>query len=479
MGETVAIPWALSSAPGANPQESGGRLINCSAEPLGKENPLQVVWRRRPGLSSFANLALTGYRGSILVGNLAFIAAGNQIVTVNSTGTVNVAGTLAGSDRVTFARDNESPTPSIQCVSPSNGAFAVTSGSVTAFNGGGVLPAPNCVCAQDGYFFWGIGDNRIFAAGPNSTTVNALTFTTVQSRSTGGLLRVLPYQGLLWAFCTDFAEAWTDTANPFPGFPYSRLAVIDKGLFGRNTVAGWEDGFGQLMFVGNDCGVYALGGTQYTKVSPPDLDRLIAGVTNADTLICFVYTETGKSFFVVQSPTWCWEFNINTQRWNERFSLASGLFEPWRATGSLNAFGQWLVGDTLSQQLLFIDPSNTEEVGTAMRMRMESAPVVKFPRRTAIARFDGNFITGVGQSGGSTLNARAPQCGISISRDGGYSWESPRLRSLGAQANGLQRVYATRWGQSSNHGPRWRIDISDPTYAAFMGATMSDDPRAN
>ena len=308
MGAPVAVSWPLSSAPGASLQESGGRLFNCASEPLGKENPLQVVWRRRPGLSSFANLALSGFRGSILVDNLAYIAAGGSIVTVDDTGTVSVAGALAGNDRVTFARDNASPNPDIQCVSPANGAFAVTSGSVTPFNGGGVLPVPNSVAAQDGYFFWTIGDGRVFAAGPNSTTVNALTFITVQSRATGNLLRCVPYQGLMWFCASEFIEVWADTANPFPGFPYSRYAVIDKGLFGRNAIAGWEDGFGQLMFVGNDAGVYQMNGTAPVKVSPPDLDRLIAAIPQsaADTLICFAYVETGKQFFVVQSPNWCW-----------------------------------------------------------------------------------------------------------------------------------------------------------------------------
>lgn len=477
----IQVPWPTSSSPGASPQESGGRLINCAAEPLGEANANKTVWRRRAGLTSFTDLALSGYRGGIVVDNLAYIAVNTKIVTVDTTGTVSVAGNLPGTDRVTFARDNESPTPSIQCVSPANGAFAVTSSSVTTFNGGGVLPAPNSVCAQDGYFFWGIGDNRIFAAGPNSTTVNALTFITVQSRATGNLLRVVPYQGLLFAFAQNFCEVWADTANPFPGFPYSRYAVIDRGLFGRNAIAGFEDGFGQLYWVGDDFGVYTLNGTSPVKVSPPDLDRLIqaVGIANADTLQASCYIEGGKSFWALSSPTWTWEFNINTKRWNERASLSAGLFGSWRAVGSLLAFGKWMVGDALSTKLLFVDPTTQQEVGTPLRMRMESGPVVSFPNRTSIARGDFNFVTGVGQSGLSTQTGQAPQCAISCSRDGGVTWDNQRLRALGAQADGMQRVYATRFGQSSSYGPRFRIDISDEVYAAFSGATVSSDIRAN
>lgn len=484
MSKPVDIPWPLSTAPGKSPQESGGRLLNVSAEPLGQESAIKVVWRRQPGLSKFCDLALTPYRGGILVNNLAYIAVGTKVVTVTSGGVVTVAGTLPGNDKVTFARDNEA-TPAIQCVSPANGAFAVTSVSVTAFNGGGALPAPNWTAGQDSYIFWGIGDNRVFAAGPNTTVLNANTFTTIQSRPTGNLLRGVPYQGLMFFFATEFCEIWSDQANPFPAFPYSRYAVIDCGLFGRNAIAGWEDGFGNLQWVGpgpNGLGVYQLNGASPQKVSPNDLDRLIQAIApaNADTLEAYVYSNEGKNFWVLSSPTWTWEFNINTQKWNERKSLSAGLFSRWRATGpSLNAFGSWLCGDMLSTQLLFIDPTNQQEVGTPLLFRMESAPVLQFPNRLQVARADFNFVAGVGMSSSITQTGQDPQVSISASRDGGANWDNPRLRRLGRQAQARQNVYVTNLGMAQSFGMRFRISISDEVYASFIGATMSDDPRAN
>lgn len=477
----LPIPWPLSTAPGANALESAGRLFNCSAEPLGDAQPTKIVWRRQPGLTNFTDLALTGYRGGILVDNLAYIAVGTNIVTVDASGAVSVAGSLPGSDVVTFARDNESPTPSIQCVSPANGAFAVTSNSVTSFNGGGVLPAPNCVWAQDGYFFWGIGNNQVFAAGPNSTDVNALTFVTIQSRATGNLLRGVPYQGLSYIFAGNFCEVWADTAQPFPAFPYSRYAVIDRGLFGANAIAGWEDGFGKLYWVGDDCGVYFMNGITPQKVSPPDLDRAIqaVGQANAAKLWASCYIANGKPMWALSYGTnWTWELNINTSRWHQRESWNAGLYQAWRAQGSLLAFGNWLTGDVLSTNLIFVDPTTQQECGNPLRMRMESGPVKEFPNRTSIARADFDFVTGVGNVSLSTQTGQAPQCSIACSRDGGVTWDPPRIRQLGAQANSIQRVYGTRFGQSSNHGPRFRLDISDEVYAAFMGGTVSDNPRA-
>lgn len=482
MPQPVNIPWPLSSAPGGHPQESGGRLVNVSGEPLGDANATKIVWRRQPGLTAFADLALSSFRGGILVNNLLYVAVAGKIVTVTQgpPPVVTTAGNLPGTAKVTFARNNVAPNPDIQCVSPGDGAFVVTSGSVAAFTGSGNLPAPTCVCGQDGYFFWGIGDNRIFAAGPNSIVVNSNTFITMQSRPTGTLLRVVPYQGLLFAFATEFCEIYSNTANPFPAFPYTRYQVIDRGLFGRNAIAGWEDGFGRLHWVADDGGVYRLNGVTPDKISPPDVDRLINAITNRDTLECYCYVANGKSFFVVSSPTWTWEFNLNTEKWNERESLSGGLGSRWRASGpSLNAFGNWFVGDQLSTQLLYVDPTTQQEVGTALRFRMESGPVVNFPNRTQIARADFNFVTGVGLSAGATQTAQNPKVAISISRDGGMRWDNPRFRTLGPEAKSRRRVYGMNWGMSSNQGARWRLDISDEVYAAFMGATMSPDPRAN
>lgn len=483
MPKPVEIPWPLSSAPGGHTQESGGRLVNCSAEPLGDASPVKVVWRRQAGLSSFTDLALSNFRNGILVSNLAYMGVGAKVVNVTSAGVVVVSGNLPGTAKATWARNNAA-TPDVQCVVPGDGAFTVTAGAVVAFTGLGVLPAPNCICGQDGYFFYGIGDNRIFAAGPNSTVVNANTFVTMQSRPTGNLLRVVPYKGLLFAFASKFCEVYNNTSNAFPAFPYSRLSVLEIGLFGRNAIAGWEEGFGSLHWVGagaEGLGVYRITGASPEKVSPPDLDRLIGAITeaNADTLEASCYQAGGKNFWVLSAPTWTWEFNLNTQKWNERDSYNAGLYQRWRGTGSLNAFGKWLIGDALSTRLLYIDPTTHQEFGSPMRMRMESGPVVNFPNRTQIARADFNFVTGVGISSSTTATGLAPQVGISCSRDGGVRWDNPRLRALGAAANSRRRVYVTNCGMSGPQGTRWRQDIADEVYSAFMGASMSADPRAN
>lgn len=478
------IPFPLSSAPGASPQESAGRLINCYAEVLGDTGPAKQVWRRSPGLSPFSTTGLTGFRGSVVMPGALYVAELNRLISVASDGTVTDIGALAGSLPVTMARNNLNPTPQLAIVTE-NGAFISTGGSAPAAWPDADLPVPNSVCFQDGFFFWTIGDGRAFASAINGSSVNSLAFVTIQSRASDALLRGIAYKGVVLFFKTSSCEAWYDTANPDPTFPYSRLQVIDRGLLGANAIAGWQDGFGQLLWVADDGGVYRF--TDATsfglqKVSPPDLDRAIAAVSDKTTLLAGCYVNGGRSVWYLSSPTWTWEFNINTEKWNERQSYQAGNntgspFSVWRGQGGIFAFGKWILGDLQTGNLGFIDPTNQQEFGQPIRMRIESGEVANFPNRQRVGRADFNWVTGSAIAGGAP-NQQAPQVQFSWNDDGGSRWSYPVLRMLGAQAQATQRVTVLNAGVSGPRGRRWRMDITDPVYSAFINGTQSSDPRA-
>jgi hypothetical protein len=484
MANTSAVPFPLSSSPGASPQESAGRLVNAYAEPLGDTAQAKQTWRRSAGITPFATTGQTGYRGALLVGNLLYVAESGTLITSDLNGVIATVGALAGTLPVTMARNNLNPTPQIAIVTE-NGAFYTNGSAAPVSWPDSNLPVPNSVAFQDGYFHFTIANGEVFASGLNATSVNSTSFVTIQSRTASTLLRGVPYKGMMFFFCTSFCEVWNDTANPSPAYPYSRLQVIDRGLIGPNAIAGYQDGFGQLLWVGDDGGVYFFDSSLTpNKCSPPDLDRLIAAVPDKTTLIAGCYVSGAHSFWTLSSPTWTWEFNLGTQKWNERESYqpgnnTTGAFSLWRGQGGTFAFGKWIVGDQQTGNLGYIDLTNQQEFGQPVRMRIISGPVTDFPNRLRIARGDFNFVPGVGIVSGLNPTQTNPKVEISISNDGGVTWSNPLLRALGTQANGLQRVWVTNMGQSSAQGDRWRLDISDPVYSAFMNASQSSDPRSN
>jgi len=467
------IPFPLSSAPGRSPGEGAGRLVNCYAEALGDTATGQAVRRRSPGLTAFANLATgTGCRGFLEVNGSVYAVIGQKMYLLASDGTFTLVGTVAGTKKVFMAHNNATPTPDKVMVTE-NGAFTFTSSAITAYPDAD-LPQPVSVCFQDGYFFFPIADGRCFASDLNSTSVNALSFITAEAKA-DGLVQAVPYDGQLLLFGNYSLEFWSDTANTPPAFPYTRSTSRPRGLASSTAIAGHQDGFGgSLIWVAENNTVVRLTGYDSEKISPPDLDHLIEAVTDKSTLEAFVYVSGGHAKWVLSSNTWTWEFNLTTQKWNERDSL--GLTR-WRASQSVWAFNKWLVGDTQSAKVFAIDPASYKEDTNPIRMRLESGPVQNFPARQRVARADFDFATGVGIAAGTTTPETDPVVNISWSDDGGSIWSYPLQRALGRQGKYGTRVSAFNLGLPGPRGRRWRLDISDPVYAGLTKGTQSEQLR--
>ena len=223
--------------------------------------------------------------------------------------------------------------------------------------------------------FFTSGAGRVYATALNSLSMNALTYITAQAKADVTLLRGIPFSGLLLLFSTGSCEVWQDAALPAPNFPYSRLAILDFGLIQPTAIAGWETGFSELLWVGQDAGVHWMTSNSLTQTRVSrNLDRLIeAEVRAGNTIEAGCYIAGGKKFLVVSSPDWTWEFNLQTKKWNERWSLtSSGIYGRWRGTGGHPAFGKWLLGDQQSGNLLFTDDANRTEIGAPILWRMES-----------------------------------------------------------------------------------------------------------
>jgi hypothetical protein len=480
----INIPFPLSSFPGSTPQESAGRLINCSAEPLGEAGPARAAYHRQPGLTQFAATAQSGYRGGLVVSNLSHEFWSGQAESVDSGGNVVSLGAVSGTKRVSIARD-QAASIHVVVVDIDNGAFSSTGGAgYVSYNGGGNLPQPNSVTILDDQFVFGIADRRMFATSVNSLTLNSQTFTTLEKKADVTGQRVINYGGLLFGFTTGHCEVFSDQAPPAaPAFPFTFLVTIPWGLIQPNAIAGFETGFDNLSWVAQDYGVYNLPPNSLapTKISPPDLDRLIeAQVVAGNVLEAGCYAYAGKKFWVLSSPAWTWEFNVSAGKWNERWSINAGNWGRWRATGGHPAFGKWLCGDAQSGNLAYIDDTNFAELGSPQLYRIESAPVADFPNRLRVARADFNFATGQGQATGATQNIVNPSVAISWSDDDGVTWKNPIYRALGMQGKSLRtRVSVKNTGISGPQARRWRIDVTDPVKTVFMSATQSDDPREN
>jgi len=474
----VAIPFPVTSGPGKNVHDSAGRLINVYAEDLVQGARSQTVWRRAPGLNSFVNFTDTGWRGAIVIGSqlyAAFTSGGGRVSAFDSTGAATFLGTQPGTKKVFWARNNKVP-PDVVFVDPDNGPFQVTGSGVIDYPDADVAFA-NSVCFLDGYFFFTHGDGTVIASAINDTAVNPLDFITVQGNP-GGLFRAIPFSELYLLGSTTI-EVWQNTANP-TAFPFSRVKVIPRGILGRYCVSGWEPGFGKgVFFVGDDRQFYLLNGYVPTKLSTPDVDRAITNFIDlsggsVEDIELFPFVASGHSYLVLRMPTATWTFDVDTLRWHERTSYRS---PTWHAFASVNAFGTWLAGDTMSSNILQITEQVQTELGQDIVFELWSGPVTAFPNRIRVAQLTIDVARGVGLNTGTNPTQTDPKIYISWSDDAGMSWSAPIQRRLGAQATNKYPVRVNRVGQTKDQGRRYKLQVFDPVQVELTGGKMSSEVR--
>lgn len=476
--KSVSIPFPLTSAPGKRPHESAGRLVNCYAENLPAGARSKVVWRRAPGLKSFKLGTYSGWRGGLLVGNLlyaGFSGSSGKVATYASDGTETLIGSLVGTKKLFWARNNASPTPDVVVVDPDNGAFVITSNAVSNYPDADV-GSPNDVCFLDGYFFFTHGDGTCIASALNGTAVNALDFVKTEGNP-NGLLRAIPY-GELYLCGANAIEPYSDTGNP-TGFPFTRVKVIPRGILGRYAICGHEPGFGKgLIFVGDDKVVYILDGYNPTKISTPDVDRAIGsfidGGGSVEDVEMFPYVVGGHACVVLRSTDWTWTLDLDTLHWHER---ESSLLSNFRAFGSVQAFGKWLAGDSQTDNIVEITEEAKDELGDPLPFDIYSGPVNGFPARIACRQATFDIARGVGVATGNSPQDTDPVVKISWSDDGGVNWSVPVERPVGEQATVPGPVRVNRGGLTTNEGRRWRLTCYSAVDVELTGGSMMASGR--
>ena len=460
-----AIPLPLSSSPGERAAETQGRLVNLYAIKEGD----RLLHKQTPGLTSFATSTETGFRGALQVGSSLYVVRDNKVVRYDSTGAETVlTGTLDGTGPVTIQQNNKSPTPDIMAVDKDNGAFSITSSAVSTFSDSD-LPAVQTVAYLDGYFLTTTGAGQIWATGLNGVTVDPLSFAGAEAKP-DGLTRGFVSGQLFYGCGPESTEIWQNVgASPFP---LGRVAVVAVGIRGPWCIAGDQAGWdsGPIM-VANDGTVRKWNGYQPQEISTPAVVRDILSITDTDDLRASVYVVGDQAVWVLRSSEWTWAYNVSTGLWHQ---IESNQLSNWRAVGSVKAFDRWICGDTADGTLWTIDAAGEREGQNDINRMIESLAAKGFPAGYPIYRADFDMVVGQGSESGIDPIQTNPRIRISWSDDGGNTWSTPVVRTLGRQGNYKRLVSIAGVGRSTHTGRRWRIEKSDPVYWSLLGATFNE-----
>lgn len=464
----VDIPFPKSSLPGQEPGEGQGRLVNVYCE-MDAGVP---TWRAVPGFDLFVDTTLSTPRGFLNNGGLLYAAYEDDVMTITSNGVMTaLTGSIPGTNNVTWARNNKSPTPDVVCCDGTN-TYTVTSAAVTSFADTD-WPSMKCVANLDGYILGLTGSGQLWATDLNDVTVNPLSFTQCQANPDGGT-RIVVYGRQAYVFGDASCEIYSNVGTS--PFPLTRSEVVPVGLISQFAIAGFESGWdGPLIFVAADGTVRKMDGYTPTRISTKDVERAIQSVVSKDTLTASVHVVAGHPIWSLSSLTWTWEYNLVTGFWHERESY--GLTR-WRASQSVNFNGAWVVGDTESGQLFRLSETQNTEDSNAIVMVLESGPIKQFPGRVYIQNAFFDFTTGQGSILGSDDEVN-PSVSVQWSKDGGASWTNEiNRRSLGSLGQHKKSIRVNRIGLSEDDGMRFRLTTSSPVYRTFRGGRATADARS-
>src|SRR3972149_9540145 len=110
----MEITFPVSTAPGVNPTEGGGRLINAYADTGAQGGRSGTVWRRAAGLRQVFELTGSHHRGAITVGSVLYAVTDDKLFSIVKGGSgyivTECTGTVGGFGAIYMARNMNTTT---------------------------------------------------------------------------------------------------------------------------------------------------------------------------------------------------------------------------------------------------------------------------------------------------------------------------------------------------------------------------------
>lgn len=330
----------------------------------------------------------------------------------------------------------------------------------------------------DSYFVVNVGGGKFQISGNyDGTSWAALDFATAES-SPDDLLRVLNVVGQLWLQGAETTEIWSNTGAV--NFPFAKIAGA-KMETGTGAVYSGIPLDNSAFWIGND--KYGFGivnrATGFTpeRISTDPIEKRIQAAPDPTSLRTWAYQEDGHTHLIISGggmeTALC--YDLATKLWHERaFLNEAGLYELPLATYGFYAFNKHLVldktnGNIYEQRLDFYDDNGSP----IARDRIFTHIFNEFKRQVFKNLVIG-FETGVGlQNPNANGDGVSPEVALYLSDDGGKTFGTPYIDTIGEAGKFKDLVKFDRLGQASIM--TFRTRRTDPCKYAVTSASFNVD----
>lgn len=361
-------------------------------------------------------------------------------------------GTIPGTDRVEWA---ENRSQIAVCADGWVYVYNIATGYLHGRITDATFKGASSICSVGG---WGVyvvpGSDEFYISALNDfREIDSLQFATAEARS-DVVVAVRAVDNIPWFLGRRTVEPWAPQAKA--GFPFARVGVNPSvGCVSRDTALNFDKTLYWLGTSGQNEGlcVYRANGYAAERVSTHAVERLLERSRFPDRARAHAVSFEGHAFYTITTDAGSVALDAASGEWHQ---TASGTWPlagdppPSRITSQVYVGTRSIVADDLGR-ICELSFDNEDPSGELVR-EIVTAPMGALGRRTVINRLGLDIEPGRG-----TLTDEAEVI-LSLSRDGGHTWDAPRTAKIGKA--GATGVVGAQWwalGMANEFCARFRM----------------------
>lgn len=276
----------------------------------------------------------------------------------------------------------------------------------------------------------------------------------------------------IYLFGTQTSEVWYDAGASFPFAPHPS-GSIEYGIAAQFSPKVVE---GSIVWLGasRDGITYMLRTNGFTPevISTYALQTALSGYTTIADAQGDSYNDLGHTFYMITFPTedvtWAWDVQLG--KWAKRgtWIAEDNRYVAWRPRWHAAAFGEHRMLDAATGDIYRMSSDLTSDVDSRVIRRLRRTPcLTEENERIFWSSLEIHLDAGLGLTTGQGSN---PQVMLRVSRDGGRTFGTERMRSAGAIGHYGQRVIWNRIGMARQLVVE--VTMTDPIPYRITGASL-------
>lgn len=439
-----------------------------------------------PVPSAVTNLPVRGFwelpndtTALTVIGNVCYLVTASAATSTSfPTLTLTVVGTLLTASGQVGIRDNNAGGYAVIVDGPYGYLYNIATRAFSQITDPAFLGADRVAYIDGWWIFNRPGTQTFYTNFPQFGTGFNGTYFALKDGAADNLVTIIENKQQLWLIGDKTTEIWYDAGGQY--FPFQRLVgtLLQSGCKAKHSITRYNigDQDSLVWFGRSERGenvILRTHGFNTTVISSAAFGDEVATYPITSDAIGYTYQEDTHEFYVLTFPTadvtWVYDSQSKLMHKRDSYDPYAQAHHRHRSNCFMNFAGMRIVGDYQNGAIYQLTRTAYTDAGWPIFARRRSPHIWDKDERgrTFMASLEVEFGTGQGNASGLGSD---PVVNLSISRDGGKTFNQPYPASLGALGQNRVRALWRRLGFARDNV----VDISviDPVNRDIVGATL-------